>query len=120
MKKLDYCDGEDGEDGEDDDDDNDDDNEDDFGRGTLSLCDLVEAIDPRIIILTTSSDQGWSCKFSFEKGSTRLRPQGSWNASNEETENAIWVSRAHLHFHHDYGGDNGDENAEYAPMNTGG
>ena len=36
--------------------------------------------------------QGKSCEFSIETTSTRLRSQSSWDASDEETQDAIWVS----------------------------
>ena len=51
---------------------------------------MMVMTDPR----STFPDQGWSCEFSLEKGGARIRPSGSRNASYEETQNAIWVSKA--------------------------
>ena len=56
--------------------------------------------DPRMMVLRTFPSQGWSCEFSLEKGGTRIRPSGSRDASHEETQNAIWVSRARAALNH--------------------
>ena len=55
---------------------------------------VMVTMDSRMTTLRIFSDQGWSCEFSLEKGGTRIRPSSARNASYEETQNAIWVSRA--------------------------
>ena len=55
---------------------------------------MTVTADPRMMVLRTFPYQGWSCEFSLEKGGPRIRSSGARNASHEETQDAIWVSRA--------------------------
>ena len=63
-------------------------------RKALVMMTVMMTTDTSMMILRTFPSQGWSCEFSLEKGSPRIRPSGARNASHEETQDAIWVSRA--------------------------